>query len=86
MTALPLSFDNLEPAEQERLAALVDEYLAVREEGRPINCEQLVACHPSLAKPLREYLQSLDFLQNAAAGFRAQAELFEPNGRFATSR
>jgi len=70
--------DGLTAAQQERLAVLVDEYLAAWEQGRPIDREQMVARHPDLAQPLAEYLESLDFLQDAAAGFLARPELFDP--------
>lgn len=81
-----LSYNGLTPVQQERLAALVDEYLAAWEQGRPISRERLVARHPDLAQPLGEYLESLDFLQAAAAGFQARPELFDPSDKGASGR
>lgn len=60
--------------QEERLAELMDEYFASLEQGRPISREQLVARHPDLAHELCEYLDSLDFLEQAAAGFRVHPE------------
>ncbi|HJN10973.1 MAG TPA: serine/threonine-protein kinase [Pirellulaceae bacterium] len=62
-------FDGLSIAQQQRLSALLDEYLACLEHGQPLDREQLIARSPDLAGPFQEYLDSLEFLQNAAAGF-----------------
>ena len=49
----------------------MDDYFVGLEQGHPISREQLIARHPDLAEPLGETLESLDFLQQAAAGLRA---------------
>lgn len=64
------SFDSLSPAQQERLSALMDRYFASLEGGQPISIDELAAENPDLAPALRAYLESLEFLQDAAAGFR----------------
>ncbi len=66
--------EGLTTEQQRRLSQLMDDYFAALERGQPISREELVACHPDLAEQLSEYLDSLDFLQQAAAGFRAHPE------------
>jgi serine/threonine protein kinase/tetratricopeptide (TPR) repeat protein len=62
-------FEGLTREQQRRLSGLLDDYFSSLEQGRPLNREQLVARHPDLAGPLAAYLESLEFLQDAAAGF-----------------
>ncbi len=57
----------------------MDEYFEAMEQGRAMDRELLISRHPDLAEPLGEYLQSLDLLQDAAAGFRAQPESIGAN-------
>jgi serine/threonine protein kinase/Flp pilus assembly protein TadD len=45
---------------------LLEDYLASLERGVPLRPEELLAQHPDLAQPLREYLASLEFLHRAA--------------------
>ncbi len=62
-------FDDLTVGQQQQLSELLDAYLASLECGEPLDRAQLVAGHPELAGPIRAYLASLEFLQDAAAGF-----------------
>ena len=61
--------DALSPELQRRLMTVLERYLAELEQGSPPDPDQLVAEHPELAAPLKAYLDSLDFLHQAAAGF-----------------
>jgi serine/threonine protein kinase len=45
---------------------VLEEYLASLERGVPPRPAELLAQHPDLAEPLREYLASLEFLHRAA--------------------
>lgn len=59
--------DALSPEQQERLADVLERYLADLDAGRTPSADDLVAAHPDLEAPLREHLASLDFLRRAAA-------------------
>ena len=77
MSTDTVSCGGLSPEQQDRLSELMDDYFTGLEQGRPLNREQLVACHPDLAEAVGEYFDSLDFLQDAAAGFRAYPDSFD---------
>ena len=62
-------FEGLSPEQQRRLSQVLDDYFTDLERGRPPDRDQLAAHHPDLAAPLAAYLDSLDFLHDAAAGF-----------------
>lgn len=65
-----LSCDSsLSPEQQERLAAVLDEYLVSVESGVPLTRESLVAKCPDLEQELLPYLSGLELLQDAAVGF-----------------
>ncbi len=57
-----LMLDGLSEEQQHRLIALLDEYMIGVDEGRSINIESLVEANGDLEKPLREYLEGLDWL------------------------
>lgn len=61
------SVDALPPEEQERLACILDEYLAALERGQPVTPEELLAAHPGDATRLRAYLSGLQLFHAAAA-------------------
>ncbi|MBN2474358.1 MAG: serine/threonine protein kinase [Pirellulales bacterium] len=61
--------ESLAPHLQERLAQILEDYLVELEQGTVPDAESLIREHPDLAEPLRAYLQSLDYLRRAAAGF-----------------
>jgi serine/threonine protein kinase/Flp pilus assembly protein TadD len=50
---------------------VLEGYLAELERGVPPDPGQLLARHPDLAEPLKEYLASLEFLHRAALGLRS---------------
>jgi hypothetical protein len=81
-----VAYTGLTDEQQERLSELMDDYFTALEEGRPLSREQLIASHPDLAQPLDEYLDSLDFLQDAAAGFRARPESLDANDNSVAGR
>lgn len=60
------SNDALPPEEQERLACILDEYLAALERGQPVTPESLLAAHPGDATRLRAYLSGLQLFHAAA--------------------
>jgi serine/threonine protein kinase/Tfp pilus assembly protein PilF len=68
------SIDSLPPDVQERLAKILEEYLSQLEQGGAPSVEELVKQHPDIAEPLRDFLTSVDFLHDAAAGFRTPKE------------
>ena len=68
-----MSLDTLPPDVQERLAVVLEGYLNDVEAGRAPDIEELVARHPDLAGPLRDYLASLDFVCQATAPMRTAA-------------
>jgi serine/threonine protein kinase/tetratricopeptide (TPR) repeat protein len=65
--------DGLSVSQQQRLSVLLDEYLAGLERGQPLDRAQLIADSPDLAGPIQVYLDSLELLQDAAAGFAPMA-------------
>lgn len=69
----PAKFDALSAAAQERLAEILEQYLAELEAGRRPDLAAWTAEHPELAEHLTGYAQSLEFLQRAAGGL-AQGE------------
>ena len=77
MNGSTMAREGLTTEQQERLSELMDDYFTALEQGRPLGREQLVARHPDLAEQLVEYLDSLDFLQDAAPGFRARPEAID---------
>lgn len=76
------SIDSLPPAQQERLAELLEKCLAEIEAGREPNVERLTAEEPALAQPLRDYLASLNFLHRAAAEIESSGK---PNAAVGTA-
>ncbi len=67
--------EGLSPDLQQRLSQLLDAYLTSVEQGEPLDRDRLLAENPDLAGPLAEYLDSLELLQDAAAGFQPAAGL-----------
>ena len=59
----PLALDGLNEEQQQRLIGLLDGYLIGVEEGRTQDIESLVAEHPDLTHPLRQYLEGLHWLR-----------------------
>ena len=62
------SIELLSDADQERVAAIVEECMIALENGVPLDTESLVAEHPQLAEPLRRCLASLQTLHEAVHG------------------
>jgi hypothetical protein len=62
--------DSLSVEQQERLAAILDEYLVSVESGVPLPLDSLVERHSDLKEQLLPYLGGLELLQDAAVGFR----------------
>ncbi len=65
--------------QRQRLTEVLDEYLSALEGGVPTSREDVLRANPDLAEPLGAYLDSLEDLHNAAAGFaggtdRSEAE------------
>ncbi|MCO6459625.1 MAG: serine/threonine protein kinase [Pirellulaceae bacterium] len=81
-------FDGLSAAQQQRLTEALDEYLEAWERGEPLDGQQLLDRFPELAEPLAKYLESLEFLRDAAAGFSPSAEalLLPPAGELANDQ
>ena len=68
---LPSALEEKLTAEQRRrLTDVLDQYLERHDRGEAGDHDELLAAHPDLADVLRSYLSSLDFVQEAAAGFR----------------
>ena len=57
--------EQLPPAEQERLAQILDEYLVAVERGAPITPDELLAQYPADARYLRHYLSGLELFHAA---------------------
>lgn len=55
--------------QRQRLTEILDEYFSALENGVPISREDVLCTNPDLAEPLNTYLDSLDELHDAAAGF-----------------
>ena len=67
---------------QLRLAAIVDEYLAARDAGAPLDKDELLARHPDLAADLEVCLASLDLIRAASldpAGMALDVGDFTPS-------
>jgi len=62
------SLASLPEDQQRRLAEIVEGYMVAREEGLAPDPAEYLARHPDLAEPLRAYLESVDFLHQAALG------------------
>ncbi len=60
--------------QRQRLTEILDEYLSALESGIPASRDDLLSQNPDLAEPLCAYLDSLDELHNAAAGFAGGEE------------
>lgn len=54
------------PADQERLARILDEYLVAIEQGHSVTPEELIAKYPADAQQLRGYLSGLNLFHAAA--------------------
>jgi serine/threonine protein kinase len=65
--------DALPPNVRERLAVLLEGYLNDLEAGLSPDAEELIARHPDLAGPIREYLASLDFVFRLTAPLRPES-------------
>ncbi len=65
-----VDLDSLPREVQERLAEVLEGYLADLELGRVPDAEELIARHPDLAGPIRAHLASLDFVYRATAPMR----------------
>ena len=59
--------------QRQRLTEVLDEYLSALEGGVPTSREDVLRANPDLAEPLGAYLDSLEDLHNAAAGFAGGA-------------
>src|SRR4051812_21562875 len=57
-----------ETIERDRLAQILDDYLAAIERGGSITPERLLSQHPADAEKLRLYLEGLELFQVAAKG------------------
>ena len=68
------ALDDLQPEMQERLAAVLDEYLEELERGDCRDAEELIAMNPDLAGPLRRYLGSLNLLHQATSACHPKTE------------
>jgi serine/threonine protein kinase/Tfp pilus assembly protein PilF len=75
LSAAPSTLQRLSHEQKDRLTDILDRYLSARESGLPPQREKLLAEHPDLAGPLETYLDSLDELHDAAAGFAGPAPL-----------
>jgi len=62
------SLASLPEDQQRRLAEIVEGYMVAREEGLAPDPAEYLARHPDLAEPLRGYLESVEFLHQAAMG------------------
>ncbi len=65
------SIDALPADAQQRLAGILDEYLAQLEKGQAPKVDDLLIQHLDLAEPLRSFLASVEFLHDAGADFRS---------------
>jgi serine/threonine protein kinase len=63
-----------------RAMRVFEEYLAELERGTLAQPEELLAQHPDLAGPLRDYLAGMEFLRSAAAALRGAPRPLEPGG------
>ena len=67
-----LNWDDrtLSEAQRVQLAEIMDHCLELLERGDRVNADALCARHPELADGIRHYLDGLQFLHDAATGFR----------------
>lgn len=63
-------WQGLTEQQQLRLSEILDDCLVQYEGGQPIDEDAVVAKHPDLADPLREYFDSIRYLYQAATGYR----------------
>ena len=68
------AFSRLSVQQRDRLTQVLDEYLSALESGVPTAREDLLRDNPDLAESLAVYLDSLDELHDAAAGFAGGAD------------
>ena len=61
---------QLRSDQQERLARIMDDCLVAMERGEPIDVDSLCDEHVELADGIRHYLEGLEFVHEAAVGFR----------------
>jgi serine/threonine protein kinase/tetratricopeptide (TPR) repeat protein len=71
------SSSRIAPQLSAQVMHVLEEYLAQLERGTPPHPEQLLAQHPELAEPLRDYLASLEFLHRAAVKLRSGDQVQE---------
>ncbi len=64
------SIDQLQPAQRDRIADLLDEYLAGLEQGAPPTVETLAGEDLTLIEPLKRYVAGITELHQVAVGFR----------------
>src|SRR5690349_4465803 len=69
LSAEPTLLRGMTPEQKDRLSDLLDRYLASLESGVPVDPEEMKRTNPDLADALTVYLQNLDQLHDAAAGF-----------------
>lgn len=67
--------EGLDEVQQERLTALLDEYLCALESGEPISRSDLIARQPELADALTTYLDTLDAMHGVATGFNSAPQV-----------
>jgi serine/threonine protein kinase len=73
LSAEPPLIRGLTLEQKDRLTDVLDRYLVALENGVPQRREELLTAHPDLAAPLQDYLDGLDALHDAAAGFGPSA-------------
>ncbi len=67
-----VSSSGLSDEQTGQVLRILEEYLAELERGGRPQPEELLACHPDLADLLREYLDRLELLHEAAARLRGE--------------
>ena len=77
---------GLAPSQQQRLAAVLEEYLTSLEEGLAPSPAALIARHPDLAEPLKAQLESLCLLQQAAWELRPEEDRADDQTVFSQQR
>ncbi|MGB7345319.1 MAG: serine/threonine-protein kinase [Pirellulaceae bacterium] len=76
LDALPNSIGSkLDQSQQQRLTALLDDYLAGLETGTPQDVDAICEANPDLADAIKAYLETLDKLYGFAAGMRGAAAI-----------
>ena len=66
---------QLNPAQQERLTEVLDEYLRKMEAGEATDRSDLIAAHPDIGEALAEYLSKLDDLNRLVVGDTPTSEI-----------